>query len=567
MKILFVTTEHPGNLTGGLGTFTREYIRELRKYCDVKCVYFHLSDKKVPLCDETVDIVIRPEFCFDAFSPDAAILETAASLRSQLEPLLKSFNPDVSHCNDRQPFLPFRFEKNVFYSSHLIFTDLISKNTMNDLYFQEVKVERCTLETSALVASYSEFAAGNIEKLAGPLVSPVVLPLGIRSENFCHKKHSDGKIHVCYFGRFENIQKGVNDFIYAVNLLGPQFKKRNNVEYHLYGHGRIDAGVDISLFNEPEFLLGKDLLEAYANADIVVMPSRYEPFGFTGLEAMASGALLLVRTGLGMDEYAEPGWNCLELPEIISQMAGAIRDAVIDFDKYEIIRENGIRTSREWTWKRCVKSHLYFYRMIARGKISELGSAYRKEYRKLLEKYEKTNDVEKIYCSENERIAFGFLYEKLNIQEKNEKILVMTGCFVPEEGMYPPNLHFISVLNKTRDGVVIRPECLPYKDCEFDRIICAGAWETVLEPCGALMEMERVSKRNVTVLYKSGWPEAWQTFQMENDEDWKALNNQGWDLECYSGFDMQELSQIVPYGAVSFRKKTKVEVIKNEITA
>ena len=71
----------------------------------------------------------------------------------------------------------------------------------------------------------------------------------------------------------------------------------------------------------------------------------------------------------------------------------------------------------------------------------------------------------------------------------------------------------------------------------------------------------------MTVLYKSGWPEAWQTFQMENDEDWKALNNQGWDLECDSGFAMQELSQIVPYGAVSFRKKTKVEVIKNEITA
>ena len=133
MRILFVTTEHPGNLYGGLGTFTREYVRELRKYADVKCVYFHLQDTPLPEPDLTVDYVIAPEHIFEAFSPEARILEVASSFRSQLEPILKSFRPDVIHCNDRQTYLPFRFEKNVFYSSHLIFTDLLTSNTMNDL--------------------------------------------------------------------------------------------------------------------------------------------------------------------------------------------------------------------------------------------------------------------------------------------------------------------------------------------------------------------------------------------------------------------------------------------------
>lgn len=567
MRILFVTSEHPGCLFGGLGTFTREYVFQLRKYCDVKCVYFHLREGAAPLPDETVDVVLTPEACFDAFAPDARILESAASLNSQLENVIREFKPDVIHCNDRQTYMPFRFHRNVFYSSHLIFTDLIPRSYINDLYFQEVKVERCALENSALVAAYSEFAAKNVEKLAGPLVYPVVLPLGIRSEKFNHKKHSDGKIHVCYFGRFENTQKGVNDFIYAVNSLGSKFKQRNNVEYHLYGRGKIDVGMDISLFNKPEFLEGDALIEAYENADIVVMPSRYEPFGLTGLEAMASGALLLVTSGLGMDEYAEPGWNCIELPKIVSEMAGVIRDAVIDFDKYEIIRENGIRTAKEWTWERCVKAHLYFYRLIAAGKISELGSAYRKEERQVLEKFRKSNDVEKIYCSEHERIGFSVLYESLSEREKREKILVLTGCFVPEEGMFGSNIQFVSVMVEGKDGVVVRPECLPFRDGEFDRVICSGAWESVVEPCGALREMKRVCKKQVTVLYKNGWPENWQTFQMESQEDWKALNTSDWEFEQDEGFDSLELSKIVPYGAVCFKNRSASGVVKNEITA
>ena len=114
LKVLFVTTEHPGYIFGGLGTFTREYVRELRKFADVKCVYFHLRDDEPPLPDETVDYVIAPDHVFEAFSPDARILEVAASFRAQLDPLIKSFRPDVIHCNDRQTFLPFRFDKNVF---------------------------------------------------------------------------------------------------------------------------------------------------------------------------------------------------------------------------------------------------------------------------------------------------------------------------------------------------------------------------------------------------------------------------------------------------------------------
>lgn len=568
MRILFVTSEHPACLYGGLGTFTREYVRELRKYCDVKCVYLHLHENRAPLPDETVDIVLEPDGVFDVFSPEARILEVAASFRAQLEPVMKAFNPDVIHCNDRQTYMPFRFEKNVFYSSHLIFTDLLSNRNLDDLYFQEVKVERCAIENSAVVTAYSEFAAKCVEKHSNNLKSSLVLPLGLRAENFFHKKDSsDGKIHVSYFGRFENMQKGVNDFIYAVNRLGPQFKKRNNVEYHLYGRGQLDVNLDLSLFNRPEFLEGDELFKAYAKSDIVVMPSRYEPFGLTGLEAMASGALLLVTSGLGMDEYAEPGRNCLALPGNAYEMTNVIRNAILDFPKMDFIRENAVRTAKMWTWKRSVRAHLYFYRLIAQGKISHINNTYTKEMREILAEYKKCSDVEKVYAAEDERIAFTCLYDEMEKDERLKKTLVLTGNFLPEKDVFEGRFVFVPVLEESDDGVVVRPECLPFKDEYFDKVIVAGAWESVLNPCSALMELERIAKSTVQILYKSGQPRPWQTFQMENEKDWKEINKSGWDFECSSDSESEKLKQTASFDSVVYKNHSGIKEVKNEIIA
>lgn len=567
MRILFVTSEHPAYLYGGLGTFTREYVRELRKYCDVKCVYFHLQNGIAPLPDETVDIVLEPDAVFDVFTPEAKILEVAASFRAQLDPLIKSFKPDVIHCNDRQTYMPFRFDSNVFYSSHLIFTDLLSNRNLDDLYFQEVKVERCAIENSAVVTAYSEFAAKCVEKHANNLKSSLVLPLGLRTEKFYHKKHSDGKIHVCYFGRFENMQKGVNDFIFAVNRLGPQFKKRNNVEYHLYGRGQLDVNLDLSLFNRPEFLESDELFEAYAKADIVVMPSRYEPFGLTGLEAMASGALLLVTVGLGMDEYAEPGRNCIELPGNAYEMISVIRNAILDFPKMNFLCENAVRTAKLWTWKRCVRAHMYFYRLIAKGKISEINNAYTKEMREILNSYKKTSDVEKIYAAEDERIAFSRLYDSMESDEKMKKTLVLTGNFLPEKDVFDGRFLFVPVLEESDDGVVVRPECLPFNDGYFDKVIVAGAWESVLNPCGALMELERISKESVQILYKTQNPRPWQSFLMESEKDWTEINKSGWDFERSSGLEIENIKQTASFDSVVYKNHSNSKEVLNEIIA
>ena len=157
------------------------------------------------------------------------------------------------------------------------------------------------------------------------------------------------KMRVSCFARMENPENGVSDFVFAVNALGKAFKEKYNIEYSLYGNGKTIAGLDLSLFDNRSFLNGENKFSAYRKSDIVVIPSRHEPFGFAGLDAMATGALVLLPKGLGMDMYAEPGFNCLEIPHESVRMAEVIKDAVSCFSGYKLLRDNATRTALRWT--------------------------------------------------------------------------------------------------------------------------------------------------------------------------------------------------------------------------
>lgn len=563
LRILFITSEHPDFLNGGLGVFTRDYVQELKKYCDVFCVCFHLDGGIKPLPNNIVDLVIEPKLVLNTFSSDAKSLEVASSFRASLNEIINNFKPDVIHCNDIQTYLPFRYDKNVFYSSHSGVNSEYLNYSENSYQFSDSKIERCAIENSAVVAVYSDFAAKRLMKVSGVLCSPIVLPLGIKSENFldnsikyenkyefefCAEKNSYKdlkktvkalnefrKIRVTFFGRFDNFQKGVNDFIYSVNSLGSHFKNKYNIEYSLYGKGCLDVGLDLSLFSNIDFLEGKALYDAYKSSDIVVMPSRYESFGFTGLEAMASGCLLLVPSGLGMDMYAKPNWNCLEIPNDCNGIANVIYDAVTNLTNYRLLRENAIRTAREWTWKKSVLAHLYFYQMIKKQKVAQVSSGYRYESREIIKNYENISDVEKIHFCEQERICILKCIERFS----GKKILILSGGYNMGAENLPENVTLISMLNVADSGVYVRPECLEFDDKVFDVVISVGAWEAVVEPCDALLEMQRVAKDEVIIFYHQGYPFFWQYFQIDADDDWKEISSSKWNcgVNDYTGFE------------------------------
>ena len=561
MKVLFVTSEHPKRTWGGLGTFTREFTKVLRKYCSVVVVYFHFDCDEPPLPDSTVDYVLVPEKKFKAFAPEAKILETAASLRSQLQPIMNIFNPDVIHCNDRQTYLPFRFDKNVFYSSHLLFCDLISMQGLDDLYFQELKIEKSALTNSCLSAFYSEFAYKRATKIIAGKFNPVILPLGFNPEKFKNslEQKEKTKINVGYFGRFENLQKGFLEFINAVNLLGKNFKEENNVEYFLYGRGSISKHVDLSLFNEPKFLEGEELYTAYSKMDIVVMPSKYEPFGLTGLEAMASGCLLLATTGLGMDSYMNPEKNCLAIPQDYEGISKVLEDAIINLENYKSVRECAIESVKKLTWDKCVRAHFYFYSLISQKRFININLAYRPELYNFLATINSHRDKKNEQSKKEYECLNKFMNKMIDENSFDKKRSLVVTNFLDKSKIIDKYLwcDCINLLEKSENEILYRSECLPFVEKFYDYVIAINYFETCLDIESSIQELFRIAKEKIYIFINKNIENNLQTYFVTDVEEFvenikNNLNyefdfcmkteNQNFNLFCFENIKQKENS-------------------------
>ena len=566
MKVLFVTSEHPKNTWGGLGTFTREFTKVLRRYCSVVVVYFHFDSDEPPSPDSTIDYVLVPEKKFKAFAPEAQVLETAASLRAQLQPIMNIFNPDVIHCNDRQTFLPFRFDKNVLYSSHLLFCDLLSMQGLDDIYFQELKIEKSALMNSCLSVFYSDFARKRGSNLVAGNFHPLVLPLGFNPDKFNNSLlNKKEKINVGYFGRFENVQKGFMNFINSVNLLGKEFKEKNNVEYFLYGRGEISNSVDLSLFNKAEFLSGEALYQAYSKMDIVVMPSRYEPFGLTGLEAMASGCLLLATTGLGMDSYMDVGKNCLAIPQNSEGISLVLKDVIINIEKYKPLRQRALESVKKITWDRCVRSHFYFYSQISQKRFLNLKSAYRPELYNFISKIKNSSLLKK----ENEKSEFQYLMNLLNKLQKenqfeNKRYLVISNFVKPEkitENFL--NCDCINLLEKSENGILYRSECLPFVEKFYDYVIAINYFETCLNFDLSISELFRVAREKIFLFVNHNEKNNLQTYFIEDEKE--VVEEIKKSVNYF--FDSNIENQNDSFGLISFENIKSKENFNNKCMA
>ncbi|MDE5899260.1 MAG: glycosyltransferase family 4 protein, partial [Treponemataceae bacterium] len=528
MRILFATSFHPAELADGPGGCLRDYLRELRKRADVRCVVFDWDAARRQKPDGDVERIVEPQLVLDVFSSESRLIEAAASLRTALSPLLAEFRPEVIHCADAPAFLPFRFDKNVLYAAGLSESVLAggactqnrpAARSLRAALFRDARIERCAVTGSAVLTVPSNFAAENAERIAGGMCCPIVLPPGLSERrraaadsggsanpDSARSEKAGAPLTVAFFGRLEDARSGVNDFIYAVNHLGGQFKQRNNVRFEVHGGGRLAFGLDSPLLDANTAGAGPE--EALRRADIVVIPSRDAAFGIAALEAMASGALALLPPGFGMDGFAEPEANCIPISRNYFEIADAIQDAVERFGQYQFMRDNARRTARGWSMGRCVRAYLAVYREICRGRIPQLCSAYRKESRIILERYRKTDDVEKAYCAEQERrAAFEAVRPLAPPEEWNgqsglgrRRTLVLTGVYAPDADALPEHIAVVPTLDEQQDGIVVRPECLPFRDGEFENVVAVGALESAADPCGALAEMQRVENTTVILL-------------------------------------------------------------------
>jgi glycogen synthase len=142
-------------------------------------------------------------------------------------------------------------------------------------------------------------------------------------------------------------------FHLALDALAPVIKRQRNVRFVVAGTGTAEAELKrqarrLRLMRHGTFLgwVGDDMLHSlYRVAEIVIVPSIYEPFGLVALEAMASGCLCVVADTGGLREVVpDDGSVGLRFPSRDSEALRAVLEQVLTDDA---VREQVVAEARE----------------------------------------------------------------------------------------------------------------------------------------------------------------------------------------------------------------------------
>jgi len=115
------------------------------------------------------------------------------------------------------------------------------------------------------------------------------------------------------------------------------------------------------------YVTDEDLPYFYRRAAAFVLPSKFEPFGMTALEAMACGTPVVATNLGGLARFVVDGRDALLVdPSVTEKLAGALRRLVAEAALAAQLVAAGHETiAREFTWEAIARKHLAFYERFA----------------------------------------------------------------------------------------------------------------------------------------------------------------------------------------------------------
>lgn len=305
-RICFVSSEYPPWVSGGLGVHVNQLTLALSEHVDI-------------------DIVLPGKVGYHALSPRIRLIALANDPPSYGNPIswlpfanqaadriiraAREFRPDVIHCHDWVTVLAgivCRWRLNIPLVFHL---HLPNRNQLC------ASVENLGLACADLVTVNSEFMYAELKRrqlnnYALPLKRVEVVKNGVDTDEFvpCEDWPVDDG-YVLFVGRLVE-QKGVEYLLRAFYYVREKFP---HIRLKIVGKGEFKSMLErlctnLILSGEVEFIewtTGPDLIRHYQKAQVVVIPSIYEPFGMTALEALACQRPVVASRVGGLQEIIE----------------------------------------------------------------------------------------------------------------------------------------------------------------------------------------------------------------------------------------------------------------------
>jgi len=350
VRVLIVSWEFPPLVVGGLGRHVAHLVKALHHHKHEVVVLTRGSASYAIDATEGGVRVIRA--AADAIAVDfttESVLAWSQAFEHSLVraglTLLDQWQPDVIHGHD------WLVAQTVRTLSHLTGTPVVVTVHATEYGRQQGwlplalqrgihSIERWQCRSADAVITCSRFMAEQVGELfeldpttinvIGNGIDPDVWRADERSTSNARRTyaHEDGPL-IAFAGRFVH-EKGIQELIKALPLLKNDFP---DVRLVLAGAGHDEAeqrdraqryGVD-DLITWPGFLDDDALATLFSAADVVVVPSVYEPFGLVALEAQATGTPVAVTDTGGLRDLVEPG---VTGERFAPQSPNAIADAV-----------------------------------------------------------------------------------------------------------------------------------------------------------------------------------------------------------------------------------------------
>lgn len=370
MKILVLNPDRISNPTGGLGTSLREVYGRLKNEIEFYVVGF--EDRACPIKNyRSVGTLLN--------LPHGGVSGLLAHTFYIMEALKFGIKPDIIHAYDWTVYLAAS-ELASYYKVPLIVTMQTSpkalmehkihfchnKESVDGSCIQDahLQLEQLGLRRADHIISASQAYKNFYPEYAH---KSTVIPLGIELSDWEYEQPvkipGDRPYKAIYLGRVGEV-KGVDALLHTD--LPPE------VDLLFIGDAQGGDEIGIEILNmakrmkKPGFhfrgrVYGQEKIDLMCSANLVIMPSRHEPFGATALEALASRSVLISSRVDGLGDYLNDDNSIFTevSPEGIQRSLQEYLD-LSEEDRERLVK-NGINTCKELTWDNTAQLHLQVY--------------------------------------------------------------------------------------------------------------------------------------------------------------------------------------------------------------
>uniref|UniRef100_UPI00047CB0E6 glycosyltransferase family 4 protein n=1 Tax=Clostridium beijerinckii TaxID=1520 RepID=UPI00047CB0E6 len=237
------------------------------------------------------------------------------------------------------------------------------------------QIEKITLRECDRVITVSDHMSQELNQLYDISSLLMVIPNGVNLQKFngtntgyieSLPSNFKGKKIVLFVGRLAE-EKGVDYLLRSFNNI---LERDSEVRLLIAGQGRQELEIKSlckklnleNYVNFMGFINDTDICELYKVADVVVIPSTYEPFGLVALEAMASGKPIVVTSVGGLKDIPINNESGIIIPPgdenaIVEAVDKILSDNL--FAKY--LGKNALERAKEFDWNDIAKATIDAY--------------------------------------------------------------------------------------------------------------------------------------------------------------------------------------------------------------